>query len=480
MINIKKRITLLVTMMLLLSTILGCAAQNEKNSYAQEIDNETTVEVVAKNNQETNKPPRPEGDNRPPRDEGDNKPPQDEDERPLRNESANPEKTQDGEDRTGQKYSIEQAVSDNAQLKTIAFSGLAFITGDFGADTFFPPGKVADFFGFQYMRDVDENGLGHNTTFLSIIAENVFHILNDEQIAQLVELAEEQDDLYDEYAFSRLPIIKAFRDNMEGNIPSEGQVLSQINVIDSMKALYVIDGELSYNRAKVLGDIINSLDEEQKAYLSNLVFNDSSTWPVLGEGSKVDKRSMDHMTHVAAMTYASELFSWYAGSVEADVYFCPERHGTFFGGFYMKDYPAMGNPDYFISTSVTGDKGEMFLNILNDSQKILIEEIIDLQKEDLNEIVEIRQYVSEELRKFMIGENVDESVIMAKMERYGELEGQMSYLYASRLAEVEDSLTSEQKEALYELRDLDIYPEGLYKYSEPISNQEIESDTLFE
>ena len=32
-----------------------------------------------------------------------------------------------------QKYSLEQAISDNAQLHTIAFSGLAFITGDFGA-----------------------------------------------------------------------------------------------------------------------------------------------------------------------------------------------------------------------------------------------------------------------------------------------------------------------------------------------------------
>ena len=25
--------------------------------------------------------------------------------------------------------------------------------------------------------------------------------------------------------------------------------------------------------------------------------------------------------------------SWYAGSVTADVYFCPERQGTYFGSF---------------------------------------------------------------------------------------------------------------------------------------------------
>ena len=55
----------------------------------------------------------------------------------------------------GRQYSIEQATSDRAQLHTIAFDGLAFLTGDFGLDTFLPPGKVSDYFGFQYMRDID-------------------------------------------------------------------------------------------------------------------------------------------------------------------------------------------------------------------------------------------------------------------------------------------------------------------------------------
>ena len=43
-----------------------------------------------------------------------------------------PPRGQQPRDNTKQ-YSIEQAVSDQAQLHTIAFSGLAFITGDFGA-----------------------------------------------------------------------------------------------------------------------------------------------------------------------------------------------------------------------------------------------------------------------------------------------------------------------------------------------------------
>ena len=43
-------------------------------------------------------------------------------------------------------YNIEQTLSDEAQRTTIAFDGLAFLTGDLCSDSFIPPGKVADFF----------------------------------------------------------------------------------------------------------------------------------------------------------------------------------------------------------------------------------------------------------------------------------------------------------------------------------------------
>ena len=89
-------------------------------------------------------------------------------------------------------YSIEQATSDRAQLNTIAFDGLAFLTGDFNCDTFLPPGKISDFFGFQNMRDVDGAAMGHNTDFLTRIANNTLRILNAEQKAQLVELGKSQ------------------------------------------------------------------------------------------------------------------------------------------------------------------------------------------------------------------------------------------------------------------------------------------------
>ena len=47
-----------------------------------------------------------------------------------------------------QAYTMSQTISDEAQMMTIAFDALAFMTGDACSDTFLPPGKVADYAGF--------------------------------------------------------------------------------------------------------------------------------------------------------------------------------------------------------------------------------------------------------------------------------------------------------------------------------------------
>ncbi len=377
-------------------------------------------------------------------------------------------------------YSIEQAISDRAQLNTIAFDGLAFLTGDFGCNTFLPPGKVADFCGFQYMRDVDQNELGHNTSFVPRAANNVLHILTDAQKAQLVALAKEQEQMLTEFVQKRFPLIKAFCRQLQGDLPSGSAGLSREAVMQYTARLYELDGLLSYRRAEVLGGIVRSLTTEQKAYLAKCKFNNSATWPELQD--QIDKKSMSHTAHVAVMTYASEMFSWYAGNVEADVYFCPERHATYFGSFYMKDIPAMGNANFSISTSLTGDSGEAFLAALTDSQRQLVTGLVDQQRADVEEIVKTRRAVATELRRFMKEPSVDKDKVMALSKRYGELDGEISYFYATAFARVAKSLTAEQKATLLKLRNLDAKFNftGAYLYSRAIPMPEVpNTDFLF-
>lgn len=369
-------------------------------------------------------------------------------------------------DRPEQRYTIEQACSDKAQLHTIAFSGLAFVTGDFGASTFLPPGKVCDYFGFQYMRDIDAQQKGHNPMFLGRVAGNVLKTLTPEQRKWFVDLAKEQAPQFNELAMMRLPLIAAFHRELSGDRPATSDGLNREAVTAHVAKIFAFDAELSLRRAELYGKIVASLSAEQRAYLGAMKFGDFATWPDVGAESYRLPRGTEKLVNVAYMTYASEFFSWYAGNETADVYFCPERHGTYFGGFYMKDMPAMGKKDFDISTSLTGDSGAAFLEMLSREQRQHITSIPDVQRAELLEIVEVRRAMSRELRKALAGQAIDREEVLKLGQRYGELDGAMSWRYAVAFAMVGRSLTQDQRDAAVKLRNLDGYTSApAYIYS---------------
>ncbi len=419
----------------------------------------------------------------PQRDPSDN-PPENQADAPLDAQQPGDSDQTDGRQpaENGAAYNIKQAISDHAQEMTISFDALAFLTGDLGADSFFPPGKVADFWGFQYLRDNDPTEMGHNTDFLTQAAFNMLNVLTPEQRSELVTLAEGQVDSIDEYAEMRFVLMDAFRRLLDGDLPTGTSSLDEEAVKDYSADLYRLDGEISFERAQVMGGMLSSLDESQQSYLESLTGVGMLDWPEAEEPS--DIQGLDRDVKVAVMTYAGDMFSWYLGSVESDVYFCPERQGTYFGSFYLKDAPAMGNPDYTISSNLTGDMGEAMLNTLTPDQAQLITDLVDLQRPYLLEIVDTRQLVAVELRKFMAGESADMDAVLAWMEEYGELDGAIIYNFAENFAQVGSSLTSEQKAQLMAFREEMLgdmlYPDGAYLYSQPISMPEIpNSDFLF-
>ena len=135
----------------------------------------------------------------------------------------------------------------------------------------------------------------------------------------------------------------------------------------------------------------------------------------------------------------------------------------------MKDMPAMGKRDYDISTSVTGDSGKEFLNVLTGNQRNNIIAIPDRQRKALRETINLRRAIAAELRKFLKGEKADREKVLALGRRYGELDGEMSYYYATAFAKVSRTLTTEQRKALIKLRGLDGYTSApAYIYSTPV------------
>lgn len=394
---------------------------------------------------------------------------------PPRDHRPPPPPRHDGERGKRQAYNIEQATSDRAQLNTIAFSGLAFITGSLGCDTFIPPGKICDHFGFQYMRDVQPQGMGHNTDFLTRIANAMLDCLNDNQLSQLMALARKQEKQVEKLAYMRFPLIKAFRKQLEGDIPSGSNGLNKESVMAYTSKIFELDGRMTSDRAEVFGNILRNLSSGQKAFLSKMEFADYTTWPDVGD--RIDKRSMSHDIHVLMMTYAADMFSWYKGSVEADTYFCPERHGTYFGGFYMKDAPAMGHRNYTLSTRLTGDSGEQFLDLLTPVQREHITQIVDRGRNDLMSIVKTRRALSIQLRRCLTESGCDKNPILSLAKQYGRLDGALSFAYAKAFAAVSKTLTPSQKSELVTLRNQNDMPHGAYVYSEPIPMPDIPDAT---
>lgn len=379
-----------------------------------------------------------------------------------------------------QTMDMAQTLSEGAQLHTLGFSAVAFLTGSLGADSFFPPGKVADWWGFQYLRDNDASGLGHNTDFLTRAASNMLYVLRPDQRAQLVTLAQGQVTAINQYAYNRFPLMQAFRRLLEGQVPNGAPGLSKSAVEEYSAGLYRLDGQISLQRAQVMGAILHGLSNDQRAYLDKLRGLGMANWPDLPE--QIDKRTMSHDVHVAVMTYAGDLFAWYVGDIGADVYFCPERQGTYFGGFYMKDAPAMGNPNYTISNRLTGDMGEAFVALLSPQQAQPLHDLVSANARLLDQIVQARRSVATELRKSTVGEPIDTATVLKLCEQYGRLDGDIVWGCATVFAQIARSLTEQQRAQIVALRRQagSSTPQGAYLYSTPIPMPAIPStDYLF-
>jgi PKD repeat protein len=369
-------------------------------------------------------------------------------------------------------------ISDQAQSSTIAFDGLAFITGSFCAQTFYPPGKVADFFGFQYLRDNDPSQLGHNTEFTTLSADPILAVLTDAQVDAFVTLAEQEKALSESYGYARFPLAKAFRRLIDGDVPDGHPELSRDAVKAYSAYLFSIDGEMSYLRSRAYASVLSSMSASQKAVLDAMKGKGAADWQQPASEPPALKKYGAYS--VQLRTYAGEMFAWYAGSTEADVYFCPEREGTYFGSFFLKDIKAMHNPNYTIDSNMTAEMGNAFLAVLDSEQKSEIAGLVTEQKTDLLDIVTKREEISKELREFLRQGSADEKTAVNLARQYGELDGEISYYYATRFSEVAKTLSASQKAALMALRknataeddnsaDYDNMCGNGYLYSAPLS-----------
>ncbi len=365
----------------------------------------------------------------------------------------------------GARFTMADTISDQAQSTTVAFSAFAMMTGNLESQTFFPPGKVADYTGFQYLRDNDPDGMGHNTSFLTRIANNVIYLLSDAQFAQLKTLAVAQLEQINLCEYKRFPLMKAFRRVLESNVPTGSPGLNLNAVKKASRELYLLDGQISFDRAALYAGIIKSLDSSQKAYLDAMKGKGWKSWPdITDDQIRARMQGLPQGTAVAVMTYAGDLFSWYAGSVDADVYFCPERQGTYYGSFYIKDAPAIGHEGYSINEQLTATTGAALVDAskgyVTQDQAAVMSSLVDKQRDNLyaspsSNIVKVRTEIATLLRSLLTtsaSSDVVKAQVLSLSGTYGDLDGENNYHYATVFAQVYKTLTSDQKARLAALR----------------------------
>ncbi len=393
--------------------------------------------------------------------------------RPARgNAGPGPADTQ--EKSTQPTYSITQATADETQLHTIAFAALSFMSSDLCDMSFLPPGKHASYFGFQYLRDVVGGAEGHGQNFVPKVAHNLLYILNEQQEQILIDLAEQQKEKIIRFAATRFPLLIAFERYADKRLPAGTSQLNRSSIVAHSADLYTLDGELSYERALGFGKVVQSLSDEQKTALEAFTSMPFSAWPE--REAQLDKRNFDHDVHIALMTYASELLSWYVGDLNRDIYFTPERTAAYFGAYWTKAAPmkAVARENYTISTALTGDSGKAFLSGLNKEQQTKISDLIHQQKPYLMSMVEVRTSIATELRKIFAGQTADADKVIGLSRTFGELDGEIAYLYATAYTDVRQSLTTGQMEQAVQLRNISEYQcDNVFLYAEPADVPEV-------
>ena len=115
---------------------------------------------------------------------------------------------------------------------------------------------------------------------------------------------------------------------------------------------------------------------------------------------------------------------------------------------------------------------------MHSPSTIIYAVIPGLQRKALQEIIAVRRSIATELRKFLVGETPDRNKVTSLGQRYGELDGEVSWLYTVSFAKVNRTLSAEQRKALMKLRNLDGYTNApYYIYSQTMSNTPVMPNT---
>ena len=118
--------------------------------------------------------------------------------------------------------------------------------------------------------EVDLSGISSTIADkITRVSDNVLFILDDTQRADYIALLTQEKSLTGQYAYMRLLLMKSFRTQLDGNT-TPGSSLDKKVVMDYSASFYIVDAEISLQRAKTCATVIWSLNQTQRAYLDKM------------------------------------------------------------------------------------------------------------------------------------------------------------------------------------------------------------------
>ena len=328
---------------------------------------------------------------------------------------------------------ITQTLSDDAQRNTIAFDGLAFLTGSLGADSFFPPGKVADFWGFQYLRDNDPSQMGHNPLFLTSAAFNLWNILDPDQRAQLKTLATAQVSL--DRRIRRPPLCPD-----EGLPPparrrrAHRQPRARLAAVKAYSAnLYQLDGQMSYDRARVMGAIIRSFSVSQTTFLNtNMVGKGMLRWPAVTGPS--DMQGLDRTGQRGAHDLRRRYLQLVRRFRRGRRLLLPRTPGYLLRLLLPQGHPSHEHRRHDRLQPHRQRRHHLPAHPLADPAVARHRPRRHPATRPRTPSSDSAAPSATQLRRFIAGESVSSSLVLSQSAAYGALDGEIIYHYATNLA----------------------------------------------
>ena len=230
------------------------------------------------------------------------------------------------------------------EQNTFGYAGLAWLTDNLCSDSFLPPGKIGEFMGFQFIRDSEPNGLGHNSQFSDYISQYIFTKLTDGQLALLASLANDPSHL------NTTKFVLTSRADMSNSLRKlllSSDKLSYLN-LDAVAKVYgeiqQSNGLIILERAKKIGSIIRDMSQTLKAeikeFFSPFLLNTSNLSSIKDESRQRFKvlgippginttlwNGLPWRDDSLMVTLGNQLMAWLTDDV--GVYFAPEVSSCF-------------------------------------------------------------------------------------------------------------------------------------------------------